>query len=126
MIFGPTEHLSHTLQRNDTTVQEARSVALVTEAFLRKERTDDAFDWFYEAVLTASKDLTDEPVPPRRCKLPQHFDSGASSFQLATPRDLYHLKYFEALDTLCEEIRRQFDHNNLIFQETFLGFPSQK
>ena len=66
-----------------------------------------------EAVLTASKDLTDEPVLPRCRKLPQHFDSGAPCFQPSTPRGLYRLNYFESLGTVCEEIRRWFDQEDL-------------
>ena len=86
VIFGPMEQLSHSLEGKDTTVEEARNAALVTEAFLGKQRTDDVFNRFYEAVLTALKDLTDELVLLRRCKLPQRFDTGDLLFSHPHPK----------------------------------------
>ena len=62
VIFAPTEQLSRTLQGKDTTVQEARNAALVTEACLRRQRTDAAFKHFYKDVITASEGITNEPV----------------------------------------------------------------
>ena len=113
MIFVPTEQLSCTLQGKDTTVQEAHNAALITEAFLRRQRTDDAFDLFYKTVLSSSQDLTDGPVISRQCKLPCRLDDGAPSVQPATPADLYRRKYFEVLDVVCEEIKRRFDQKDL-------------
>ena len=65
VIFAPTKQLSHTLQSKDTTVQEAREAALVTEKFLRRQRTNSAFKDFYKTIVAASQNLTNEPVLPR-------------------------------------------------------------
>ena len=93
VIFAPTEQLSCTLQGKDTTVQEARNAALVTEAYLRRQRTDAAFEHFYRDVNTASEGITDEHVLPRRRKLPVRFDDGAPSFHpfiyMYTRRSVY-------------------------------------
>ena len=113
LIFAPTEQLSRTLQGKDTTVQEARNAALVTEAYLRRQRTDAAFEHFYRDVITASEGITDEPVLPRRRKPPARFDDGAPSFHPSTPEDLYRVKYFEALDVVCQEIKTQFGQKDL-------------
>lgn len=113
MIFAPTEQLSRTLQRKDTTVQEARNAALVTEAFLRRQRTEEAFDCFYKDVLSSSQNLTDGPVLPRQSKLPRRLDDGAPSAQPSTPAELHRRKYFEAIDVVCGEIKRRFDQKDL-------------
>ena len=113
VIFAPTEQLSRTLQSKDTTVQEARDAALVTENFLRRQRTDTAFKDFYKGVVAASENLTDEPVLPRQRKLPRRIDDGASSHHPSTPSEMYRQKYFEVLDVVCDEINRRFDQKDL-------------
>ena len=80
---------------------------------MRRQRSDSTFDQFYGAVLTASQNLTDEPVLPRRRKLPARLDYGAPSYHPSTPADLYRQKHFEALNVVCEEIKRRFDQQNL-------------
>ena len=105
VIFAPTEQLSCTLQSKDTTVQEAREAALVTEKVLQRQRTDSAFQDFYKTIVAASQNLTDEPVLPKQRKLPRRIDDGAPSHQPSTPAKLYRQKYFEALDVVCEEIK---------------------
>ena len=113
MIFAPTEQLCCTLQEKDTTVQQASNAALITEAFLRRQRTDNAFDLFYKAVLSSAQGLTNRPVLPRQCKLPCCLDDAAPPIQPATPVDLYCRKYFEVLDIVCEDIKRRFDQKDL-------------
>ena len=113
VIFAPTEQLSRTLQSKDTTVQEAREAALVTENFLRRQRTDSTFEDFYKALVADSQNLTEEPVLPRQRKLPRRIDDGAPSHHPSTPSDMYRQKYFEALDVVCEEINRRFDQKDL-------------
>jgi hypothetical protein len=114
LIFMPTEQLSRTLQKKDITVQEAINVALVTESFLQKQRSDSAFDSFYEAVVAASQNLTDEPVLPRKRKIPRRLDDRTPSHHPSTPTDLYRQKYFQVLDVVCEEIKRRFDHLKIV------------
>ena len=46
MVFGPSEQLSYTLQSKDTNIQDAKRSAMVTEAFLRRQRTDSSFKQF--------------------------------------------------------------------------------
>ena len=92
VIFARTEQLSRTLQGKDTTVQEARNAALVTKAYLRRQRTDVAFEHFYRDVITASEGIMDEPVLPRHRKLPARCDDGARFFHPSTPEDLYRVK----------------------------------
>ena len=71
VIFSSVEQLSRNLQSKDITIQKARAAVLITEKFLRRQRTDSAFEEFYNAVISASQNLHDEPVLPRPRKLPQ-------------------------------------------------------
>lgn len=78
VISVPTEPLSHTLKEK-TPLQEARNAALVTKAFLQKQRMDSAFEQFYGAVVTASQSLTDECVVPRHHKhIPSNYNDARS------------------------------------------------
>ena len=92
------QQLSCTLQSKDTTIQEAREAALITENFLRRQRTDSAFEEFYKSVVAESQNLTEEPVLPRQRKLPRQIDDVAPTHHPSTPSEMYRQKYFEVLD----------------------------
>ena len=47
LVFSCTEQLSCTLQGKDTTIQEAKEAALLTESHLRRRRSDAAYNEFY-------------------------------------------------------------------------------
>ena len=113
IIFSSVEQLSRTLQFKDINIQEARAAALITENFLRRQRTDSAFEKFYSAVISASQNLTDESVLPRPRKLPRQINDGVPSHQPSTPTEMYRQKCYEALDVVCEEIKRRFDQDDL-------------
>ena len=68
LIFSSTNQLSRMLQGKHTTIQEAKGAA---ESHLRRRRNDDAFEKFYELVVTEAQDLTEEPALPRRKKIPK-------------------------------------------------------
>lgn len=120
MIFLHLESSSLTLCKEKTPIQEASNAALVTEVFIRSKR---GF-WFilqgYPLFFTNS--TTDGPVIPRQHKLPRCLNDGAPSVKPATP-DLYCRKYFEALDIVCEEIKRQFDQKDLLMKWNILIQP---
>ena len=69
-MFSLIERLSCTLQGKDTTIQEAVEAAKLTESYLHRLRSDEEYTKFYLKVLEASKDLNDEPVLPRKQKIP--------------------------------------------------------
>ena len=70
MVFCRAEQLSSTLQGKDTTIQEAKGAgAMLAESHLRRQRSDDAFDRFYESVVKEELDLTEEPVLPGKLKV---------------------------------------------------------
>ena len=113
LIFTPAEQLSRTLQGRDTTIQEARQAASVTESYLRKQRTDDNFDKFFDYVVLQSSNVTEEPTLPRKRKVPRRIDDGSTAYHHLTPRDFYRQKYFEVIDVVIEEISRRFNQTDL-------------
>ena len=61
----------------DTTIQEAKSAALLTISHLKRQRTDSTFSRFYDHVLREAHDITNEPVLPRKRKIPKQINDGA-------------------------------------------------
>ena len=112
LVFSVTECLSCSLQGKDTTLQEAREAALLTERYLRKLRNEVEFDKFYDQVVRSSQDLTDEPVLPRKQKLPRRVNDGADPHHHTCPKDFYRQQYFEVLDGVTNELSRRFDQKD--------------
>ena len=106
LVFSVTERLSCSLQGKDTTLQEAREAALLTKKYLRKLRNEVEFDKFYDQVVWSSQDLTDEPVLPRKRKLPRRVNNGADPHHHTCPKDFYRQQYFEVLDGVTNELSR--------------------
>ena len=87
LVFSVTECLSCTLQGKDTTIQEAVEAAKLTGSYLQRLRSDEEYARFYQDVVQASQDLTDEPILPRRRKIPRRINDGADPHQYETPQD---------------------------------------
>ena len=113
LVFRVTERLSCTLQGKDTTIQEAIQAAKLTESYLQRLRSDENFSKFYQQVVQASQDLTDEPVLPRTRKIPRHINDGADPHQHHTPEDYHRQQYFQALDEVTNELSRRFDQQDI-------------
>jgi len=52
LLFGASEQLSHTLQSKQKSAENAFKVAGLAKAFYNRQRSDEAFDYFYDKVLT--------------------------------------------------------------------------
>ena len=113
LVFSVTECLSCTLQGKDTTVQEAVEAAKLTESYLHRLRSNKECKKFYQKVLEVSKDLTEEPVLPRKRKIPRRINNGADPHQHETPEDLHCQHYFQALDEVANELSRRFDQQDI-------------
>ena len=70
LVFSATEQLSRTLQAKDITIQEAKEATLLAEAHLRRQRSNTAYDAFYEKTVLESNTLTSEPKLPIKLKPP--------------------------------------------------------
>ena len=113
LVFGATEQVSHALQAKDTTVQEALSSAKMAEAFVQRQRSNDAFDRFYDSTVIEAQNYTMVPVLPRYRRPPRRLDDGADPYAFTTPKDYYRRQYFEVLDFIKEELSRRFDQKSL-------------
>ena len=113
MIFASAEQFSINLQAKDTTVAEGIKGANLLKFHYTAMRTDESFATFYQAVLTESEGLTDEPVLPRYRRVPRRLDAGASPHRYTTPEDRYRQAYFEALEQACGKLEKMFHQSDL-------------
>ena len=91
--------------------RDSIEAAKLTES--RRLRSDEEYTKLYRKALEPSRDLTDEPVLPRKRKIPRRINDGADPHQHETPEDLHCQHYFQALDEVANELRRQFDQRDI-------------
>ena len=109
LVFSGTEQLSLTLQGKDTTIQEGTMAAELAIQYLGRLRSDVSFEQFYTKVVQDSKDITSPPVLPRYRQPPRRPGSeGAVGHAFPTPESYFKKQYFEVLDLLISELKRQF------------------
>lgn len=110
VIFSGTEQLFLSLQRKDTTIQEAVTVASVAIQHLEGLRKDEVFDQFYAKVVEKATDLTAPPVLPRFRRPPKKpGDNSAQSYEFTDPASYFQKKYYETLNLLISELKRRFE-----------------
>ena len=66
MVFSAMEQLSKTLQYRDINAQEVLSSVRMANNFLKQQRSDPAFNSFYEVVVKEAGNVTSEPTLPRQ------------------------------------------------------------
>ncbi|XP_065182307.1 uncharacterized protein LOC135813016 [Sycon ciliatum] len=90
---------------------EAQHVASLTVKTLQDMRSDQSWSSFYALVTALQGKLdVDEPVLPRRRKVPRRFEDGqAAGTHPERAEDLYRVAYFEALDLAVSSIQERFD-----------------
>lgn len=109
LVLSATEQVSITLQHHDSNAQEALAAVKSAEYYLNRQRSDDAFNLFYDLVLqeAAEKGLQ-QPTLPRQRKIPRRIDNGSEN-HTSSPKEFFHCRYFEVLDVLKGELTRRFD-----------------
>ena len=110
LVLSATEQVSITLQHHDSNAQEALAAVKSAEYYLNRQRSDDAFNLFYDLVLqeAAEKGLQ-QPTLPRQRKIPRRIDNGSENHIFSSPKEFFHCQYFEVLDVLKGELSRRFD-----------------
>ncbi len=108
LVFGATEQLSLTLQYKGINAQEVSSAVSAAISFLERQRSDAAFDGFFNSTVIEAEAYTEEPTLPRKRKLPKRLDDGGPEYS-PSPKDLFRQQYFEVLDLLVNELKRPFD-----------------
>jgi hypothetical protein len=86
----------------------SRSQRCCNACYLRRQRSDDAFDKFYEWVVSEAQDLAEESVLPRR-RIPRRTVEESDH---ETPKEYFRQRYFEVLDVISNEISRRFDQGD--------------
>lgn len=113
LVFSATEQLSLSLQGKDTTVQEAIQASNLALNYLERQRSDEAFNYFYDRLTETSKELTSEPSLPRYARRPRRIDDGEPSHRFETPKSYFRQQYFELFDLASGELKRRFQQNGL-------------
>ena len=112
LVFSATEQLSLSLQGKDTTVQDAIQASNLAINYLERQRSDEAFNRFYDRLVETSKELTSEPSLPRYSKRPRRVDDGESAHRFETPKAYFRQQYFELFDLARGELKRRFQQKN--------------
>ena len=109
LVFGATEQLSLTLQYRDINAQEVSMAVSAAVRFLQRQRSDSAYDAFYQSTVKEAEAYTQEPTVPRQKRVPRRLDDGAEGHHYASPHDYFKQQYYEVLDLMLNEIDRRFD-----------------
>ena len=83
------EQLSKILQYRNINSQEVLSLVKMANNFLKRQRCDSAFNFFYEIVLKEAEDITNEPILPRQRQIPRRIDDGSPDHQFSCPKDYF-------------------------------------
>ena len=86
LVFSATEQLSLSLQGKDTTMQDAIQASNLAITYLERQRSDEAFNRFYDHLVEISKELTSEPSLPRYARRPRRIDDGEPAHQFETSK----------------------------------------
>ena len=83
----------------------------MTRKTLLLMRNEESFDLFWMKVSKTAEDMeVNEPVVPRRRKMPKRIEDGAAAAEFpSSPKDMYRQVYFEAHDLLVHAIADRFD-----------------
>ena len=77
---------------------------------LRKDRSNDKFDLFWELTKQKMEKLgIDEPVLPRKRRMPQRYDENRTDFHHGSVKEMYHQMYLESYDFVINAITERFD-----------------
>ena len=109
MVFSAMEQLSKTLQYRDINAQEVLSSVRMANSFLKRQRSDFAFNSFYEVVIKESENITSKPTLPRQRQIPRRIDDDFPNHQFSCPKDYFRQQYFEILDLLLNELSQRFN-----------------
>ena len=107
LVYTPAEQFLTNLQARDTIASEVLKGASLLSSHYSSLRNEAAFSSFYGDVLELSKTLTDEPVLPRYRK------ESAQPHRFSSPKEMFQVAYFEALEYACGEVKRRFDQSDL-------------
>ena len=117
-MFSATEQLFKTLQSSSITTQEACMAVAAVKCFLRRQRIESSFDYFYRSVVEESKDLTMLLTVPRQKQIPVRIDDDAPNHHFSTTEEHFCKQYYEVHDLITNELERRYEQESFqILQE---------
>ena len=127
-ILRQTDNFSKTLQHEHFSAAQGQELATTVIKTLTKNRSDQSFDLFWEAVKKRAVQLgTAEPKLPRKRKLPDYYGAktgNATPHFHDSPKDCYRAIYFETYDSVINFIKQRFDQPDyrtyMYLQETLI------
>uniref|UniRef100_A0A1X7UPW5 Uncharacterized protein n=1 Tax=Amphimedon queenslandica TaxID=400682 RepID=A0A1X7UPW5_AMPQE len=116
LVFSATEQVSVTLQHHDINAQEALAAVKTAVCYLNRQKSDDAFNLFYDLVLqeAAEKGLQ-QPTLPRQRKIPRRIDDGSKNHTFSSPTEFFRSQYFEVSDVLKKNLQEDLISPHLLF-----------
>ena len=127
-ILRQTDNFNKTLQHEHFSAAQGQELATTVIKTLTKDRSDQSFDLFWEAVKKRAVQLrTAEPKLPRKQKLPDYYGAktgNATPHFHDFPKDRYRAIYFETYDSVINFIKQRFDQPDyrtyMYLQETLI------
>ena len=113
LLFGPAEEISKVLQAKNLSLQESLGSIHALQHFYERQRSDDAFNGFFDQLVEEANSLKiGEPKLPRYRKQPKRFE-GSSPHQFDTPKSYFRQVYFESCDLLIGELKSRFEQSSI-------------
>ena len=120
-VYSLTDNLLKTLQSENMSAIEGKSIAMRTVETLDSMRNETASDLFFETICKkASKfDFIHEPTLSRKRKSPNYSrlteyfrvdgrSKSSEPYHATTPKEHYRIIYFEVLDVMISSVKERF------------------
>ena len=115
LLFATAEEVSKGLQAKDTTLQQALASITLASAFYRRQRTEQAFNRFFEDTVTKAQELQiGMPELPRYRRPPARINDGSQPHQFSTPQEYCRQIYYQGCDLLMRELADRFDQSEFL------------
>jgi Domain of unknown function (DUF4371)/hAT family C-terminal dimerisation region len=110
ILFTIVEDSNTALQGAQLNFREAESIINSLKSVIQMARTDERFETFWKSAITGSEGLQlDEPILPRRRRVPTKFDGSGQHHFPSTPEEHYRRLYFETIDSLVIGLQTRFE-----------------
>lgn len=115
LLLRQTDNLSKALQDPRLSAAEGQVLAENVIETIRKDRTDERFEIFWQSLIKRKEALPDveEPMLPRKRKMPKRFEDADTHHFPSMPEDHYRKIYFQAVDHVLNGIQTRFDQGDL-------------
>ena len=110
IVFTIIEDSNTALQAVCMNFRKAEDTIKLLKTILLNDRCDDCFQLFWEGALKSlEKYKLEEPVLPRKRKVPARHDGQGEHHFSANPEDHYRALYFQTLDDVIMGLTTQFE-----------------